>query len=174
MLKRTYLIIGLATVLMFVVVGTIAQIISMKNGDKPLSMKVEVVSEANYSTKDIPIDVVFQNDGDKTVKLLNVFDDSKAVKIFFNVSLTDINETPISTTGGGKISLSENSVKYTELKKGERYKIRLNLKDFLPEDYSLKPGVYNVSVVYRNQYGKDCFKGELKSDSTSLNLIASQ
>lgn len=169
-MKRTYLSIMLIVVLMFFVLGTIAQIISMKNIDMPLNMNVDIISGVNYSTENIPIHIVFHNNGNEPVKLLNIFDDSKAVKIFFYVNLTDSKGTPVNTTGGGKISLSEQSIKYVELKKGEKYTVTLNLKDFLPKDYSLKSGIYDVSVIYRNQYGENCFKGKLESDSVSLNL----
>jgi hypothetical protein len=81
-----------------------------------------------------------------------------------------INGTPINTLGGGKISLSKDSMKYIELRKGKEYRVKLDLKDFLPEKYSLKSGAYNVSVVYRNQYGEDCFKGSLETNTITLHL----
>jgi hypothetical protein len=127
-----------------------------------LDMRVRIISEAAYTTENIPIEVIFRNNGDKVVKLLNVFDLAISKKIFFSVTLRDGNGNPIFVAGGGKVSLSKDSMKYIKLKKGDEYATRINVKDFVPEDFSLKPGIYKVSVIYRNQYGEDCFKGSLE------------
>lgn len=170
MLKKTYLSIGVVIVLAFVVVATIAQIISMKSNKPALDMRARIIDGLVDSKSDIPIDIVFQNKGDKAIKLLSVFDEAIAKKIFFSVTLLDSNGTPIFSSGGGKIDLSEKSMKYVELKKGDEYAVSLSLKNFLPADYRLKPGAYSVSVIYRNQYGKDCFKGTVESNTISLHL----
>lgn len=133
-------------------------------------MEAKVIPGAVYSTAAIPIEIVFRNNEDEAVNLLNIFDDSTARRIFFSFNLRDINGTPINTLGGGKISLSKDSMKYLELKKDGEYTVRLDLKEFLPEDYSLKPGAYNVSVVYHSHYGENCFKGNLESNVISLHL----
>ncbi|MDQ3491024.1 MAG: hypothetical protein M3449_08165 [Acidobacteriota bacterium] len=201
MLKRTYLSIGVVAVLGIVVVAAIAQIISMKNNkstldikgkaadgtvykelettnkpvfqekEAPLDMKVKLVSGAVYTTGDAPLDIIFRNNADEPVKLLNLFDDPKAKKILFNVTLRDSSESPIFINGGGKIALSQDSMKYIELKKGEETLVKINLTDFVPENYSLKPGVYSVIITYRNQYGENCFRGTLESKSLNLVLI---
>lgn len=200
MLKRTYLVIGIAVVLGIVVIAGIAQIISMKNNksfldikgtasnsavyqgaetpidpvskekEAPFEMKVKIVSGAFYTTGDIPLDIVFRNNADESIRLLNTFDDPKTKRVFFSVTLRDSNETPLFTAGGGKVDFSSDSLKYIELKKGEETAVRINLMDFAPPNCSLKSGIYSVSIIYRNQYGENCFKGTLESNSLNLSL----
>ena len=62
-------------------------------------------------------------------------------------------------------------MKYLELKKGSQTSIRINLMDYDPPQYLLKPGLYSASVTYRNQYGENCFKGILESKPIGLVLV---
>ncbi len=170
MWKRTYLIGSLTVVaITFVVFGGIAQIV--KDSNKPaLGLEAKIIGEAIYSTKDIPIEIIFRNEEAPILKLLDIFDDADARKIFFTVNLRDDNGTPVSTVGGGKISISRESMKYLELKKDEQYKVSLNLKDFIPPGFSIEAGRYSVSIVYSNQYGKNCFKGRVESNTIDIYL----
>lgn len=170
MLKRNKFTIALLAVTGSLVLGTIAQIMNAKEDKPPILIETKTVSGVFYSTQDIPFDVVFRNNEDDVVRLLNVFDDPKSHLIFFIINLRDSNGTPISTLGGGKISLSKDSMKYIELAKGEEFTVRLNLKDYFPSDAAIKAGNYDVSVTYRNQYGENCFRGSVESNTLNLYL----
>lgn len=156
--------------LLIVVGGVVAQIISTKADDVPLTLKTETVRAESYSAENMPINLVFRNTGDKTVRLLDVFSDSNANRVFFTIRIIDVNGTPVATIGGGKISLSKSSIKYIELEKGETLSVGLDVTDFLPSEYSLKPGVYSISVAYYNQYGENCFKGKIESRAITVNV----
>ncbi len=171
MMKKPYFVAILVLVSMVIVFGTLAQIIVTKSDKPVLDLRAKLVNGTVYlNDKDIPIDVVFRNVGDKPVRLLGIFDDLAAQRIIFHLKMTDSKGTPIETLGGGKISLSQDSIKYFTLGKDETYTVRLNLKDFLLENYSLKSGSYDVTVIYFNQYGEDCFKGRLKSNPEKLTV----
>lgn len=170
MLKRAYLGAVLIMVVTCIAVAAIAQIFNMKNDEPPLILEVRTINGATYSKEDVPLEIVFHNKSEKPIRLLNIFDQPDLVKIFFSLDLTDNNETPIDTLGGGKVSLSKDSIKYIELQKGETHSVKINLKEFLPPNVSFKPETYKVSVKYRNQYGENCFKGTLESNSVDLHL----
>ena len=199
MLKKTYLSVGVVTVLGIVVAG-IAQVMSTKNGesvvdlgenaangvpyraidneivplvpdkDAPLEMKVKTVRGAIYTTEDIPLDIVFHNRANEPVKLLNFFNNAAEKRVFFTVTLRDSHGSPFFIRGGGKIDIPRYASTYIELKKGEKTVVRINLSDYLSPITSLKAGVYSVSVLYGNQYGENCFRGTLESNSLSLSL----
>jgi hypothetical protein len=38
----------------------------------------------------------------------------------------------------------------------------------------LQPGSYKISVTYRNQYGEDCFRGELNSNVLEVNITSNK
>lgn len=162
--------ISILVVLVIIAVGIEAQFISKRDDDPPLSLKIEAIDGVTYSSKILPINVVFRNTKDESIRLLDVFRDSKMKLSFFTVKITDANETPINTVGGGKISLSKDAMKYITLKREESYLVPLDLVDFLPTDGRLQPGSYSVSVTYQNQYGEDCFKGKVESNTIILTI----
>jgi hypothetical protein len=170
MLKEYRVFIALIAIAMLVTVAVIAQFIAAKNKVPSLHLEARVIPETEYSVREIPIKVVFRNREEEPVNLLHIFDDPTIIKSFFRFSLTNVNGTPIETLGGGKVSLSRNSFKYLRLQKGDKYAVILNLKDFLPNDHRLEEGVYNLSVTYLNQYGENCFKGSLESNTISVHL----
>lgn len=162
--------ISLFAVLVIIAVGVAAQMTLLKGDELPISIQVQVVDGTNYSTKNLPVNVIFRNTSDGAIRLLDVFDDSKLKSSFFVAKINDVNGTPIDTIGGGKISLSKDAMQYVVLKKDESHVVRLDLTNFLPGDFKLRPGSYFVSVIYQNQYGEDCFKGKVESNAINLTI----
>ncbi len=137
-----------------------------------LEMKLSVVDGELYTTDDVPLDIVFQNSSDAPLRILDVFDNPAAKRVFFNIVLKDAEGSSIDIGGGwGRIDMSPGYAKYTELKENETMKVRINLKDYQLPSERLKPGVYSISVTYRNQYGTNCFKGTLKSKLHDVVLV---
>lgn len=169
-MRRMSVLLAIASLILIITFGITNQIPARKNMDSGLSLTAKIEVGVKYTVKNIPIGVVFLNSDDQVTRLLNVFEKPKALPVFFSFNLTDAEGTPVQTLGGGKIALSKNSMRYIELRKNEKYSLILNLKEFIPSDISLKPGAYNVSVKYHNQYGEDCFKGNLESNTISLYL----
>lgn len=170
MIKRNIPIVVLLFLAVSAGFGVIAQILTTELDDTNVLMEARTVKGRDYSTKDIPIELVFRNPNEKEVRLLDIFDDEKAKQIFFTIELRDSNGTPLSTVGGGKIAFSRDSMKYVVLRKDAEFSVLLNIKDFLVSATSLKPDNYSVSITYRNSYGEDCFKGSIESNILSLNL----
>src|SRR5262249_34289107 len=127
-----------------------------------LSLTVKTLDGVMYRTDNIPLEIVFHNDGKEPVRMLDVFNNASSKKIFFVVTLSDANDSPLFTSGGGKITFSKDSPKYLELGPGDETTVMINLVDFVPAARSLEPGIYKLSVTYFNQYGENCFKGPLK------------
>jgi hypothetical protein len=143
-----------------------------KKEDAVIGMKVSVVAGVSYTTEDIPLDIIFQNDSEEPVRILDVFDNPAAKRVFFNIVLKDAEGSSIDIGGGwGRIDMSPGYAKYTELNENETMKVRINLKDYQLPSERLKPGVYSISVTYRNQYGTNCFKGTLESELHDLVLV---
>lgn len=166
---KNHITIGILVVTALLVIGAIAQIMN-SDDESRLSIETRSIEGHFYSMRDMPLDVVFKNNGDEVIRLLDVFSDPKLPLILFTVDVRDANGTPIDTLGGGKIALSKDSMKYIVLASKADYKVQLNLKDFLPKDTQIKAGNYNVAVTYTNKYGDDCFKGTVVSNALSLYL----
>ena len=67
---------------------------------------------------------------------------------------------------GGKISFSSNNMfRYVTLEQEDSFSTVFTLSDLLPNfDWAVVPnGTYSLTGVYKNQYGKNCFKGKLES-----------
>jgi len=143
----------------------------IRSSDSQLDMDVKLVTDASYSVGNIPLEIVFTNNTDKPVRLLNAFDTSNAKRVFFTVTLVDSRESPVFTSGGGKISFVKDLMKYVELAKGQQFAVEINLKDFELQSKTPEPGVYSVQVTYRNQYGDNCFIGTLKGELQGLVLV---
>ena len=168
--KLTRTVISFIAISIIVVLAIVSQIVSGQDGKPSLEMKVMTLRDFHYCKDDAPLDIVIRNDKSLPVRFLNVFDDYRLTTGFFTVVLRDKNGTPIGPFGGGSVSLLLKSIRYTELKKGEELHLRINLKDFLPKDYAVEPGDYDISITYSNKYGRDCFMGTLESKSVKLHL----
>jgi hypothetical protein len=90
-------------------------------------MTLNVVEGVLYTTEDIPLDIIFQNDSEEPVRILDVFDNPAAKRGFFNIVLKDAERSSIEIGGGwGRID--------------EIMKVRINLKDYQLPSERLKPG----------------------------------
>lgn len=161
---------GFITISLLVVIMITGQVIPDGKGVHVLEIKTISLNDFRYSVDDAPVDIVFRNNDELPIRILDVFDDKQATRIFFTIVLRDQAGTPYGPFGGGKISLLKKNLKYIELRKGDEFKVRINLKDFLPKRSSLKSGDYEISVSYFNQYGDACFKGRVESEAVILKL----
>lgn len=170
MLKKSILTV-ISIIVLFLLIGVVmTQIISMGRSDSDLKVNLQTISGTNYSKENFPLVIVFENASESTIRILDAFSNTKALPVFFNFEIKDSNGTPIPVPGAGKISIAKNSENYIELEKGERHEITVNLKDIIPSTTQLKSDVYSISVTYRNQYGNNCFKGQVKSNTIQVAL----
>jgi hypothetical protein len=160
----------LGSILFLFAGAVIAQIALMKDASSGLQVELQSHPAVSYLEEGIPVKIVFKNTNDNPIRILNAFDQPRALPVFFRFNVRDENGKSVSLPKGGKISLSENSIKYIELKKWEIFELSVNLRDIIPADTVLKPGTYTVSVTYKNQYREDCFKGEIKGNTTQVSL----
>lgn len=109
------------------------------------------------------IDMMIHNAGAKPVRVLKEF---RPHPVFFNLNLVKDDGSIIFTPGAGKISFGR-SVRYVELDSNEFVGVSLNLDEIYGE---LAPGKYKLNVVYHNQYGQDCFKGRLQSNTIEISI----
>ena len=162
-MKKKYIVFVFVVIGFALGLGILAQTI-MTKPDKPLlSIGAKATKEGIHSVRTNSIELVFQNQQDSVIRLLDVFEDPQLIAFFFTLDIRDLDGTPIDTVGGGKVSLSKDALKYIELKKGDVHVVHLPLKDFIPSEYTIKPGAYDIVVRYRNQYGENCFKGSVES-----------
>ncbi len=137
-----------------------------------------------YSTYNIPISIVFENKGDEPTRILNIFDKKRILPIFFSIEIINKNGESIFSTRGGKVEIPRDSMLYIELKKGETHTVTFDLQDLISlEDLKkklkdnaidIKNSEYKVAVIYRNQYGDNCFKGKLRSPEVWLDVEESK
>jgi hypothetical protein len=114
-------------------------------------MTIDYDTESNRALR-----ATFANRGDGRERLLAVFEPTP---VFFTVSITLDDGTPVRDWGGGKVALNEPPASI-ELAPGQAHEVRLEL----PEPLStLPPGRYEIAVEYHNQYGEGCFTGVLPS-----------
>lgn len=149
--------------------SSLSQAVSISSEVANLELKVEFSDGTIHTTENIPLRVVFTNNGDKTVRLLNVFDSSLKLG-FLTLNITNDAGASVSTRGTSKVSFASGSMRYVELKKGESYQVDINAVDALFERGVLKSGIHHVSVTYRNQYGEDCFHGTRESSPIIVNV----
>jgi len=133
----------------------------------PLTLTIILANGPFPTPRSVLLDVVFTNVSQEAVRLLRYFDDQENLPIWFDLRMTRADGTPVTDVkGGGKIGL-RGPLDYVALAPGESFTLRLDVARLAP---SLAPGTYSVSLVYRNQYGQDCFKGQLRSDTIAVTL----
>ncbi len=130
-----------------------------------LSLSTVDTNSIAFTNNNIELALTFTNSGPETVKLLKRF---TPTPVFFEFLVVKDDGTPISVPGAGKISFSS-PLQYVKLEKGKNHVVRINLEDVLKE--RLGVGEYNVSVLYKNQYGTDCFKGRINSNIISIKIV---
>jgi len=109
--------------------------------------------------------VEFINMGKNEIKILKTFSNEKNLPIWFRLDVVDAEGTPISgIPSGGKISMRGNK-NYVALSSKEGFSFFLNAGKLIPV---IEKGVYKLKLLYGNQYGEECFKGELKSNTLDI------
>jgi hypothetical protein len=137
----------------------------------PLILIIVVSRGVPATPQSFAVDVAFKNNSSTSVKLLKYFDDEDNLPIWFQIHMTSLDGTPVpGIRGGGKISL-RGPLDYVLLAPGEKFSLRLEVAKFVSD---LQPGSYKISVTYRNQYGEDCFRGELNSNVLEVNITSNK
>lgn len=123
-----------------------------------LIINLKSLKEKKYSTQDIFISALETAIGKKQTAhykslVLKFLEKTDRVPM-----ISDLSE-------GGKIAMRR-TLKYISLEKGEKHSFEINIANFI----KLSMGTYLVSLKYRNQYGEDCFKGEVSSNEIEINV----
>lgn len=127
---------------------------------KQASLTLIVELSENFE-KEPAIRVFIENTGNSDITILKEF---KPLPVFFSFHLTKEDGTPISIPGGGKISFGSEP-QHVILRPAEFVGVKINICDL---DGKLSSGRYKLSVEYHNQYGSNCFKGILKSNTINF------
>jgi hypothetical protein len=110
-----------------------------------------------YDTEsDQALRAAFTNRSDRPERMLAAVEPTP---VFFTVSVTRDDGTPVRDWGGGKVALNDPPA-YVDLPPGAAHTVRVDLAEPLS---TLPPGRYEISAAYHNQYGDSCFKGVLPS-----------
>ena len=131
-----------------------------------MRLQISPVSGAGYGREHFPIRASFENAGDAEVRLLRHFE---PVPVFFSFHLTCADGTPVPIAGGGKIDFPEGEIECVPIPPGESFEVELDLAPWLASA-SLTPGTYRLSATYHNQYGEDCFQGQLHSAPVEIEI----
>jgi hypothetical protein len=138
------------------------------NEMSPLALLIIVAEGVIPTPTSVPVDVVFKNVSRENVRILKRFEPEEDLPIWFSVHLSSADGTPLlGAKGGGKINL-RGTLDYAVLNPGEEFRLRLNAAKFFESE--IPAGIYHASVAYRNQYGRDCFKGQLKSNTITITI----
>ena len=117
------------------------------------------------STDPLALRVEFINQGENEIKLLKSFSNEKNLCIWFCLDVIDADGTPVlGIPSGGKISMRGNN-NYVALSSKEGFSFVLNADKLIP---LINKGEYKLKLLYNNQYGEECFKGELKSNTLDI------
>lgn len=134
---------------------------------QPLRFTISRKTEGSSATSLGDIWGTFKNVSEGDVRLLKLPDSSNSLRFWFSMVVANTNGTPVlDTPVGGKISL-RGLQEYILIKPQESYHFRLDHSRLMPE---LPSGVFHIKVIYRNQYGEDCFCGILESNSIDVEI----
>jgi hypothetical protein len=134
----------------------------------PLALLIVVAEGVIPTPGSVPVDLVFKNVSREEVRLLKRFEPEEDLPIWFSVHLSSADGTPVlGAKGGGKITL-RGTLDYAIIKPGEEFRLRLDAAKFFESE--IPYGTYRANVAYHNQYGQDCFKGHLKSNSVTITI----
>jgi hypothetical protein len=135
----------------------------------PLTITVSTITGVAYSRRHIPLRIAFENIGEEAITLLQHFD---PLPVFFSFNLVAEDGTPVSLPGAGKIDFLEGSITYVTLAPGQTLSVEVDIAELIAFPEQLKPGNYDLSVTYHNQYGENCFQGVLHSSRIQVSLAA--
>ena len=164
---RTYHIPIRASLIACVAVAAALGGVTVKAEGLELSLCTVETNSVIYTNNNIEVALTFTNNGTYTVALLKHF---TPLPIFFEFKIVKADGTVIAVPGSGKISFYESSMQYVKLEEGNVHVLQISLADVLKEQ--LESGTYSVSVIYKNQYGSDCFKGKVESNQISIQVDA--
>lgn len=139
--------------------------VTVKGEGLELSLHTVETSSVVYTNNNIEVALIFTNNGTDTVTLLKHF---TPPPIFFEFKIVKADGTIIAVPGSGKISFPESSMQYVKLAQGDVHVVQISLAEVLKEQ--LGSGTYSVSVMYKNQYGSDCFKGKVESNQIGIQV----
>ena len=132
---------------------------------------IAAVAETTYTKSNIPLKVTFKNvDQTEEIRIIRQFE---PLPVFFTFSMIDEHGKYLDIPGAGKVDLYHGAIDYILLSPGETFTLDVNLAQHLINPQKVKAGKYAVSVTYHNQYGENCFRGEIISKPISL-IVSSE
>jgi hypothetical protein len=134
-----------------------------------LRILLSATDDTIYSTENIPLTVTFVNLGGEALRLLCYFD---PLPVFFAFDMMDEDGRYVAIPKAGKIDIYDSSLPYIKLGSGEDFAIEVNLAGILAYPEDMHSGMYTVTATYHNQYGEDCFRGIVNSNSVSILLVS--
>lgn len=131
----------------------------------PLTLTLKKSAFRRHWKRDAPLKVTFQNVSNKPIRILDMFE---PVPVFFSFQVTQADGVPIVNVPGAGNMDPFGSLNYITLKPNEKFTTTVRLDQVLPEVF--QPGDYKLSVIYKNQYGENCFTGRLTSNPIKLKI----
>ena len=119
-----------------------------------------MIAKTETFAEDGTVRIVLENTGRESVTILKEFEPRR---VFFQFILSRPDGTLVDSSGGGKVSLRR--MRYVTLEPGEFVGVTVSLRDAFKAP---EKGRYKLSVKYRNQYGVNCFRGEILSDTVDI------
>jgi len=127
-----------------------------------LSVTLRAPNSRELVPSSIPLEVVFKNTGLERIRILNEFD-TQALPVFFGFRIVDQESRLVPVYVVARFEPSRRPLRYSELASGEEAVVSVQLDKVLSPSRELPPGDYEVSVLYRNSTGEDCFRGQILS-----------
>jgi hypothetical protein len=131
----------------------------------PIVLRLTAAPGPAAGPGEIPVRVCFHNASHEPVRLLAV---TEPVPVFFSFSIVDADGTPVPAAGGGKIDFGPEGPGYVQIEPGGDWCVGVDLSSLLARP--LAPGSYRVGVQYHNQYGDNCFRGQLTAGPVVVHL----
>jgi hypothetical protein len=138
---------------------------TMNDETAPIQLTIAPASPAPCFADTIPLSIGLGNRSDASVRMLDVFEPTP---VFFSFAIVRADGTPVIVAGGGKIDFGPGQLHYRELKKGDVHTVAVDLAAVVHP--RLRPGSYTVSATYHNQYGEECFRGVVSSNSIAIRI----
>jgi len=132
------------------------------------SMSFEIQTQtAKSSRNNVTVNLIFKNQSDKTVRLLDLFDPAE---VFFGLRITVIGGKSFAPLLGGFIDFPHGmKLQYIEIKPNRSFVKELNISAILKaQNIVLERSRYKLEMSYFNYRGEDCIKGRFKSNAIEL------
>ena len=131
--------------------------------DSALHIGLAPVAGTTYHPGYAPFILTFHNMGQEPLRILHWFE---PLAVFFWFDLVRADGTPLLIAGGGKTDLVVSDMRYITLEPGEHFELTVDIHPLLPLPF--EPGLYTVRVTYHNQYGENCFRGQVVSNPVDV------